>query len=310
MTNTPIRHDVSDINRRIRENPAALIAEEEQRYDSDVAAAAQHIASRTHGCQLVWQCGPSSVGKTTTANKLCAALQQNGVEAAIVSLDDFYRGVGLAPLLPDGTYDYESPLALDLDRLHECIAELMKTGKTQLPIYDFPAGHPSSDTRELCVRGNTAVIFEGIHAFSPLLTAAAAQNGAESMRVFVNTRSRFTSGDDILLCRRDIRLSRRLLRDERTRASSYENTMNMWAGVLRGDEQYIFPYSDTADIVIDTTMAYEPCVLKPLILARLHTLDGTAYEQTARHFRESFEQFEAISTELLPQNGVLREFVG
>lgn len=310
MTNTPIRHDVGDVNRRIRDNAAAFIAEEEARYDNDVAAAATLIASRTHGCQFVWQCGPSSVGKTTTANKLCAALATHGIEAAIVSLDDFYRGVGLAPLLPDGTYDYESPLALDLDRLQACVTELTTTGVTQLPIYDFPAGHPSSDTRELRVHGDTVVIFEGIHAFSPLLTATAEQNGAKPLRVFVNTRSRFTSGDDILLCRRDIRLSRRLLRDERTRASSYENTMNMWAGVLRGDEQYIFPYSDTADVVIDTTMAYEPCVLKPLILSRLHTLDGTAYEQTARHFRESFEQFEAISTELLPQNGVLREFVG
>lgn len=310
MNNTPIRYDVKEVNRRLRLDAAAFIGEEEARYKANVTAAAEQIALKTHGCQLVWQCGPSSVGKTTTATLLKAALAKKGIDAVIVSIDDFYRGVGMAPLLPDGTYDYESPLALDLERLHDCIVELTKTGETRLPIYDFPAGHPSSQTRDVKLTGDTVVVFEGIHAFSPLVTVPVEQDGIHPVRLFVHTRSRFTNGDEILLCRRDIRLSRRLLRDERTRASSYENTMNMWAGVLRGDDQYIFPYRDTADLVIDTTMAYEPCVLKPLLLSRLHTLDGTAYEETARHFRNAYAEFDEIGTEFVPEDGVLREFVG
>ncbi|MBR5135267.1 MAG: hypothetical protein IKV35_06685 [Clostridia bacterium] len=310
MVNTPIKHDVRDVNRAMRDDPAAFIAAEEARYDRDIAAAANRIADGDNGCRLIWQCGPSSVGKTTTARRLSTALAQRGVQTHIVSLDDFYRGVGKAPLLPDGGYDYESPYALDLERLDRCVTELIETGQTRLPIYDFPAGRPSEETRLLQVRDGAAVIFEGIHAFSPLVTASTEKIGVKPWRLYVNTRSRFTDGDEILLCRRDIRLSRRLLRDERTRASSYENTMMMWSGVLRGDEQYILPHSDTADIVIDTTMAYEPCVLKDLLLSRLHTLDGTAYEETARHFRQSYAAFESISTAYLPENSVLREFVG
>lgn len=309
-TDSVVRHELAEVCRRVRENAAGLIADEEAAYERQIARTASRIAADTHGCRLVLQCGPSSVGKTTTADKLCRSLAGRGVAAVVVSLDDFYRGVGKAPRLPDGSFDYESPLAIDLEQLHDCIAQLVKTGQTLLPRYDFPAGRPSDEKRPLRLSGDTAVIFEGIHAFSPLLTEELARDGIEPFRIFVNTRSRFTDGEDVLLCRREIRLSRRLLRDERTRASSFENTMTMWQQVLKGDELYIFPHSASAHVTIDTTMGYEPCVLAPLMIRRLPTLFGTPYEESARRLLWVYERFCTIDTAAVPKDSVLREFIG
>lgn len=311
MTNTEsaVIHELNDISRRSAD-PAAFIAAEERHYESQLETAADRIAEGIDGCRLVLQCGPSSVGKTTTANKLSRALQRRGVSSFVVSLDDFYRGIDQAPRLPNGQYDYESPLALDLPQLRRCIVELTRTGQTLLPRYDFKAGAPAADKQLLKTDGNTAVIFEGIHAFSPLIRDPLAADGISPLTVFINTRSRFVDRGDVLLCRRDIRLSRRLLRDVRTRGSSFANTMAMWAQVLRGEDEYIFPHKEGADLLLDTTMGYEPCVLAPLIIPQLQTLYGTPFEEKAKTLEAVYARFPAIDLSALPKDSLLREFVG
>lgn len=311
MTNTEsaVIHELSDVLRQCTD-PAAFIAAEEAHYEAQLEIAADRIAEGIDGCRLVLQCGPSSVGKTTTANKLSRALHRRGVAAYVVSLDDFYRGIDQAPLLPNGQYDYESPLALDLDQLHRCITELTRTGQTLLPRYDFKAGAPAADKQLLKTNGNAAVIFEGIHAFSPLIRDPLAAGGISPLTVFINTDSRFVDNNEVLLCRRDIRLSRRLLRDVRTRGSSFANTMTMWAQVLRGEKEYIFPHKDAADILLDTTMGYEPCVLAPLIIPQLDTLYGTPFEEKAATLKTVYARFPAIGLSAIPKDSLLREFMG
>lgn len=304
-------HDLRDIRAQLADDTAGFVAREEARYAHQIGAAADAIAAKTNGCQLVFLCGPSSVGKTTTARRLCTALEVQGVAAFVVSLDDFYRGVGNAPTLPDGSFDYESPEALDLPQLHRCLTELMTTGETMLPRYDFEAGKPSEFRTHLHITGRAAVIFEGIQAFSPLLTDGLADGVLGTpLRLFINTRTRFTDGGEMLLCRRDIRLSRRLLRDERTRGSDFEETMAMWQKVLAGDERHIFPYSDNADILIDTAMGYEPCVLAPMLIGRLSDLYGTPFEATAKRLEKAFARFPALTQDAVPADSVLREFIG
>lgn len=304
-------HDLHDIRTQLADDTDGFIAREEQRYAHQIQTTACAVAAATHGCQLVWMCGPSSVGKTTTAKRLCAALEAQGVGAFVVSLDDFYRGVGCAPMLDDGSFDYESPLALDLPRLRQCLTDLMTTGETVLPRYDFEAGKPGEMHTVLRVTGRTVVLLEGIQAFSPLLTESLDSTLLGTpLRLFINTRTRFTDGETMLLCRRDIRLSRRLLRDERTRGSDFEETMTMWQKVLAGDERHIFPYADNADFVIDTAMGYEPCVLAPMLLEKLHVLYRTPFEATAKRLERAFARFPALTTATVPADSVLREFIG
>ncbi len=298
-----------EVNGRIRAGAAGFVQEEGGRFRANVEQVAQALASRVGGRCPVLLCGPSSVGKTTTAARLCAALGRQGVASVVVSLDDFYRGLGNAPRLPDGRYDYESPEALDLARLRQCVDEWMHTGQTQLPIYDFQAGRPSERTRSLVTRGDTAVIFEGVHAFTPSVTRTVSVDGAVP-RVFVNTGSRFTCGGETVLLRRDVRLARRLLRDERTRASSFHHTMTMWDQVLYGAETYILPYVVDSDLTVDTTLGYEPSVMATPLLARLPSLDGTPYEAVGRRLTAAFERFEPLPPTSVPPTSVLTEFLG
>ncbi len=311
---TPIEpscsRDLQELKPLLAADAAGLIAREEAHYTHQIGAVAEAIADAADGLQFVWTCGPSSVGKTTTARRLCAALENRGVQAFTVSLDDFYRGKYDAPLLEDGSYDYESPGALDLPRLHRCLTALATTGETDLPRYDFEAGEPSKLATHLRVTGRTAVIFEGIQAFSPLLTDGLGALPVPSLRLFINTRTRFTDGGDLLLCRRDIRLVRRLLRDERTRATSFADTMAMWQKVLAGDERHIFPYSDRADLLIDTALGYEPCVTAPLITDKLTVLYGTPFEATARRLQSALARFPVLPQESVPADSILREFIG
>ncbi len=302
-------HDWRDVRANLADDTAAFIAREETFYQEQVGAAADAIAADTEDLRIVWMCGPSSVGKTTTAKRMCAALGARGVNAFVVSLDDFYRGVGKAPMLPDGSFDYESPKALDLPQLHRCLRELTTTGETLLPRYDFEAGNPSELRTLLRVTGRTAVIFEGIQAFSPLLTDGI-DIPHEPLRLFINTGTRFYDGNTMLLCRRDIRLSRRLLRDERTRGSDFEDTMARWQTVLAGDERHIFPYAESADLFINTAIGYEPSVLAPLLLPKLPQLFGTPYEATAKRLCAVYERFEPLPRTVVPHDSVLREFIG
>ncbi len=309
-TDTAITHDLDEINARVKADAAAFIAAEEAAYIAQIEAAAEHIAAKTHGGQPVMLCGPSSVGKTTTANRLCQALERNGVAAFVVSLDDFYRGAGLAPLTESGAYDYESPEALNLERLHRCMREWATTGETWLPRYDFTAGAPAKEETWLHTAGDAVVIFEGINAFCDEITVGFEGTGVKPIRVFLNTRSRFVRDGEVQLSRRDIRLSRRLLRDIRTRNSSFANTMAMWEQVKAGEEKYILPHSHTADITLDTTMGYEPCLLAPLLLEHLGELADTPYAALAQRGIAVYRSMTPVSLSLLPEDSVLCEFVG
>ncbi len=309
-TDTAITHDLDEVNARVRADAAAFVAAEEANYAAQIDAAAQTVVDGIVGCRPVMLCGPSSVGKTTTARRLCEAIEQRGVAAFVVSLDDFYRGAGLAPVLENGQYDYESPEALNLERLHRCIRELMTTGETMLPRYDFTAGRPAEEETLLHTVGDTVVIFEGINAFSAEVGAGFDGTGATPLRIFINTRSRFVRGGEVKLSRRDIRLSRRLLRDIRTRGSSFANTMAMWEQVKAGEEKYILPLRHTADITLDTTMGYEPCLLAPLLLAHLGELADTPFAALAARGIAVYRSMTPLPLSLLDKNSVLCEFVG
>ncbi|MBQ9414259.1 MAG: nucleoside kinase [Clostridia bacterium] len=301
---------IEPLNEAARADAHAFVLREEARYAQAIEQAAAHVMALPVGRRIVLQCGPSSAGKTTTAEKLANALRQGGTETVVISLDNFYKGREQAPRLPDGNFDYESPKALDLSLLKRCIEELLTVGHTGLPVYDFESGSQKTVRQPLTLSENAAVIFEGIHAFDPSLDVLSDDEASHVVRLFVNCRSRFSLDGETLLSRRDIRLCRRLLRDERFRNSSFENTMRMWQQVANAETTYIFPHSDLADWVVDTTIGYEPCVLAPRLLPRFSELYGTPFEETARRLEQALAHFTALPEELVPADSLLREFLG
>lgn len=311
MNNVPPREKLSfeDVKKAVLQDAKGLIEAEENRYKQEIKTVAEKVHNGRTNRHIVLLCGPSSSGKTTTAALLKKYLQRLGTATHVISIDDFYLGEGKAPLLPNGEQDYETIDALDIERLTRCLTELVETGKTALPIFDFQLRRPLDTTRNLVLEEDAAVILEGIHAFHPRIQQYLPKENVN--RVFINTLTRFINNDEIWLSRRNIRLCRRALRDDQFRASPFTNTMKMWPQVVRGEELYMFPYTDTADCVIDTTFAYEPCILKGMLLPRLMAVgeQDRGYE-TARMLIERLQVFPDIALEHLPLESMLREFTG
>ncbi len=308
MKDVPVRElRLADINERA-ERPAKFIEQEDARYFAEVDRMARQLQS-DGGHVLVMLSGPSSSGKTTTAFNLQKRLCALGTQAHVVSLDDFYRGRGLAPQLPDGSFDYESPDALDLPQLARCMRELAEEGEAQLPVFDFTSGRPAAETRTLTLPQQAVVIFEGIHALSPSLRLELPSGTVH--KLFVNTLSRVVDDEGKVLARRDIRLTRRLLRDERFRACPVEETLHMWQQVTRGEELYLFPHTDDVDMIIDTTLAYEPCLLGPELLPQLRRVSRDhPFYPAAEQLLQALPRFRQIPAEQLSKDSLLHEFLG
>ncbi len=303
------RLEVAWLNAAVRGDAAALVERMERQYRAQTETVAQALADTLEDLRFVMLCGPSSAGKTTTTRLLCEALGRRAVNAVMISLDDFYRPSEEIPLQDDGTPDFEAPEAIDVLRLHACARELVQTGHTLLPRYDFGAHAPCEGTVPLTVFGDTVVIFEGVHAFAPSVTAGLEREGIAPIKVYINTMSRFTEDGRALLGRRDLRLTRRLLRDERTRATSFYQTMTMWDDVIRGLTTYILPYAASAEYTVDTTIGYEPSVMAAPMRARLPSLFGTEYEARARQLYEAYGRFEPLPLSAVPSGSLLREFL-
>ena len=306
----PIRRvlQLREINSEITTDPTAFIRAECDRYRASVQEVCARLNDQNVRRRVLLLAGPSSSGKTTTANLLCEGLRRGGVDAFVVSLDDFYRGRGLAPQLPDGSFDYESPEALDLPQLAACIRSLLEEGRAMMPQYDFKAGAPKAEKKELVLTQRAVVIFEGIHALCPALTERLPKKHVK--KLFIHTRSRFYDGEEMLLSRREIRLVRRMVRDDKHRGTNASQTLSMWPQVLHGEDTYLFPYADAVDMTIDTTHAFEPCMLATQALPLLHTIsaDHPQGGEACRLVR-ALERFYPIAHESLPNDCILREFL-
>lgn len=300
---------LAQINERARTAPGELVAEENRRYREDLEALAAFLAESDDGRRLTMLSGPSSSGKTTTALLLRDSLRARGLDAHVVSLDNFYRGRCCAPQLENGEYDYEALEALNLEQLHQCMKELLQDGCTHLPRFDFVTGRPAPELTPLQLERDSVVIFEGIHALNPVFEQHLPRE--HMYKVFVNTLTPIYSGDEKWVRRRDLRLVRRLLRDERFRSSSFENTLNMWRQVVRGENLYLFPYVDTVDWIIDTTHAYEPCLFAGALLPQLHTVaDDHPDSELVHHLERVLDAFMRLPDALVPADSLLREFLG
>lgn len=298
-----------DLNERIFRDPDGFITAENARYERQIAAVAGGVCERFHSRCLVLLSGPSSAGKTTTADHLRQRLRAHGREAYTVSLDDFYLGLGKAPVLPDGSYDYETIDALDLPVLQQCMDDLLERGSALLPMFDFLTGRPKEEKRLLTVGEDSIVIFEGIHALHPRLEEHL--TGDTRFKILINVSSAVNDGEQTLLSPREIRLLRRLIRDLRFRGSSLENTMDMWQQVVRGEDLYLFPYVDTADAVFDTTHGYELSLMRRELWPLLREYSvADPFAPTVRRLAEALSGFEPLSPERLPSRCLLREFVG
>ncbi len=304
-----INNNLEYINEQARISPELFIAKCEERYNHIIEDIAESILEEK-GREIVMLAGPSSAGKTTTARKLCEKLNDKGVKTYVLSLDDFYLNREDIPYLPDGTQDYETVYALDLPLFTECVNRLLKGETVKNPIFDFTTGKRSDkEVNEITLGKDDVVIIEGLHALNPVITE---KIEGKLLKIYINVSSRiYDDKGNIILNKRNMRFVRRMIRDYKFRDSTVENTYRLWKNVTAGEDKYLFPFRDNADIKINTIHLYETCVLKNQALPLLYENKlSEEFREDAKKLINALEKFETIEVSKVPEDSLLREFLG
>lgn len=260
--------------------------------------------------KIVMLAGPSSSGKTTTAKLLSQKLEAMGSRAYTVSLDDFYHphSVGY-PLDENGEPDYECVEALDIELLHLSFGELIRKGRADLPVFDFMTGERINNAKTVELSENDVIIVEGLHALNPVITDTLDKDSL--YKIYVSVSSRVYEDDgSVLLSKRDLRFTRRMVRDFSFRSTAVEETFDIWERVMRGEDKYLFPFENRADIKLDSFHPCESCVLAGKAIPLLeHAKDGEFAEKSAL-LKNKLSLFRNINYSVLPEDSLLREFTG
>ncbi|MBR2078839.1 MAG: zeta toxin family protein [Clostridia bacterium] len=294
------------INCCVREDVQSFIESSERNYSRQIEAVTEEIASH-NGRTLVMLAGPSGSGKTTTALLLRKKLQLMGRNAITVSLDDFYCEDNLNYTFEDGTVDFETVKALDVDLIGECLSKLLKEGSCNLPRFNFKTKNRDKFTRTE-IEKDGIIIVEGLHAINPVITDTV--NTERMIKVYVSVSSRVLDGEAVLLTKRDLRFVRRLIRDYHHRNTEVEYTFYLWNGVRKGEDRYLFPFSDRADIRIDSIHPYEPCVFKDTALKLLeHIEESSEYFKEASELKNKLSGFVSLPESVIPAESLLNEFI-
>lgn len=299
-------HTVNDL---ALNNPRELVDRAERHYERELDEVAARIADNDD-IKIVALAGPSASGKTTTAHILCEKLRALGEETEIVSLDDFYLPTESLPILKDGTRDIESVNALDIPLLNKCFNEIIKTGKTLLPKFNFSKKERILGAREIDVSGRGIAVVEGLHALNPIITDLVPRKNIFKAYISVNRGIENEDGSK-LLSSRQIRLARRMLRDRTFRGTPANETLSLWQGVVEGEEKHLYCFKDTADVQIRTLHIYEPCLYRNEFLKLTEEVSEDAplrdyFLKTAR----ALELFVPIEKALVPPDSLITEFVG
>ena len=295
------------INSSVIENSKAFITECENAYSEQLTIVTDKICS-LHGRVLLMLAGPSSSGKTTTANILKKNLEAKGRSAVVISLDDFYRDQSESFYFEDGTIDYETVKSIDTEYVTECMENLLHKGKAMLPHFSFKT-KVREGYNEVSVREDEIIIVEGLHAISPEITDSLQKENM--IKLYVSVSSRIYKDGKVFMTKRDMRFIRRMIRDYHFRDSSVEHTFYLWKGVRMGEDRYLFPFSKRADIKIDSIHPYEVCIFKDIAIKLLdHIGSDSIYYPTALELKDKLRQFESLSESDVPQNSLLKEFIG
>ena len=297
------------INNAVLNAPAELIRQMEEQYAKRINEIADFVMSTGKGRKLVMLSGPSSSGKTTTANMLVSRVKASGANAFCLSLDDFFKGEGQAPQLSDGTYDYESVYALDIEMMQHCLTELLEKGSTMMPRFDFEAKSPAPERYPLQVGENDVIIVEGIHALNPIITDCLPDE--KMVKIYISVKQGIKEGDDTVISAHQIRFLRRLVRDYQFRSSPAERTFEMWPQVLRGEKLYISAYKRYATVTINSIHIYEVNAIADKAIEILGGIpEDSPYFDEAQEYIQQLSRFENLDEGLIPENSLIREFIG
>ncbi len=303
---------VDTINQYAARDPEQFVEKAEAAYRNDIRSIARSIIDSPERCKVIMLAGPSASGKTTTAIMLGEELEHLGCPAKIISMDNFYRGEANVPRTPEGKPNFECVEALNIPQIEECIEELLKKGECDIPVFNFAKSEPSGSFKHIDLKDDKIAIIEGIHALNPIFTNnPGVTSGIKKIYISVKQgiHKEGVKGYFVTAC--ELRLMRRIVRDNKFRGASADHTIGMWDNVLMGEKQYIVPYKYSGDITINSIHIYEPCITAPAAINVLSqvTPSHEKYEY-AQGLIKRCEQFVRIDEKYVPKNSLLREFIG
>lgn len=294
---------IKDINREAKKDFRGFVEACEKNYQSRVEGIADYIGDHLSDVEIVLLSGPSSSGKTTTSQILIEKLESKGIRSLTISTDDFFIDRVKVPYKKNGFRDYEALESTNIDLLKSCIKELLTKREAYLPRYDFLTGESIRMGKKVKLKENEIIIIEGIHALNPVITKDPIFK--KSLKLYVCVFTNFAYQGRIYLSARELRLTRRILRDCMTRGATPDYSISMWKNVLDGENKYIKPNIDNADFIIDTTHSYEPLIYKDLILPKLYACENPV----PGNLISDYEMFSSQDAHVIPDGSLLHEFV-
>lgn len=301
--------NVVDLNKRVSESRIdELIRIDELVKNAKLLELAKAIVSKKNKARIVLLAGPSSTGKTTTTNKLVLCLKSLGCNPKMISMDDYFVDRKDTPLDEDGKPDFERLEAVDLELFEKTVQKLVSGEKTVVPTYSFLLGKKEFKD-EMSLEEDEILLIEGIHALNPKVLEHIPKE--DKTTVYLSALTELNIDNHTRVSTTDNRLLRRIVRDNRTRGNSVEDTLEKWKKVRLGEEKYIFPYQDDADYTYNTAMIYELGVLKTFVEPLLYSVSPESpYYNEALRLINFLRVFLPISSESIPEDSILREFIG
>jgi len=301
--------DLNRINSQGQQSFLNLIQVSETLYENRLHDITVDIVKDFPEVKLVLLAGPSSSGKTTTTMRLSVHFRTQGIEPIYISMDDYFVDREKTPKKPDGSYDFETIHAMDMELFHDNMARLLKGEEVSLPKFDFQTGRSIPNYRRISLEGRRILIVEGLHALNPVVSQSIPAEKIRKLFVSALTQINYDRYTPVPVT--DARLIRRMARDMQFRGVDPETTLARWIEVRRGERENIFPYQESADFFVNSALLYETPVLRPLVEPALSAVspDSPQWEEVQR-ILTFLRYYQPADSHLVPQNSILREFIG
>jgi len=311
-------HTVEHLNERIRKGEIAqIVGESEAFYNEDVENAANLAAERKEDLRMVIIAGPSSSGKTTTTIKMGERLARHNLRLVTLNVDNYFFDLEMHPKDEFGDYDFETPQALDLDLINEHLNRLFNGEEVRIPFYDFKSGTRQPGQNVMKLAPNDVILIDSLHGLYPDMTKDIAPE--KIFRLYIEPLLQLKDSDGHYVRWTDIRLIRRMLRDQAHRAYDPTKTLLHWHYVRSSELRNIIPYVNTTDYIVNSGMPYEMPMYKAKLFSEFarwteeyadDPLRKDAHERASRVY-QLMQGLEAIEDDsVVPENSVIREFIG